>query len=144
MKINLEINNKSKSPIEDSFFVSVAEKTLKDLKFEKDISISLALVSPEEMRELNSQYRSHDEVTDVLSFPEYKNISKISEAVDKIPFLGEIILCYDDIRGYSEKEKIKLEKELAKVFSHGILHLLGYSHGTEMFNIQEKVSENFK
>ena len=171
MSINLEINNATQSPVADEFFQSVAEETLHEVVFGhpmsndhngqrtlnvsflngKNISVSLALVAPEEIRKINKEYRGHDEVTDVLSFAEYKNIQEVKDmVVDKPPkgesgdiFLGELILCYDYIKEYADQKGIKLEKELANVVSHGILHLLGFEHGEEMFEIQNKVSIKF-
>jgi probable rRNA maturation factor len=89
-------------------------------------------------------------VTDALSFAEYKNIEEIKRAVDnplgdgQEIFLGELILCYDDIREYADSEGMKLEKELANVVSHGILHLLGFEHSEEMFALQEKIKNKFQ
>lgn len=147
MTINLEINNITQSPVEDAFFVSVVEKTLAEVQFgEKNISISLALVSPEEIHKLNKDRRQVDSATDVLSFAEYKNIEEIKKAVDNPQgeevFLGELILCYDDIKEYAQKENIALNKELANVVSHGVLHLLGFEHGDAMFGIQNKVKNS--
>jgi probable rRNA maturation factor len=146
MKINLEINNATQSPVEDSFLVAVAERTFQELKFDffdgKEIIISVALVSAEEIQKLNKEYRKYDSVTDILSFPEYENLAKIKDTVDKELFLGELILCYNDIEEYAQKENIELQKELANVVSHGILHLLGFVHGEEMFALQEKVTKN--
>ena len=143
MKINIEVNNKTQSPVEDDFFVEVAKKTIEatghDFLQDKEISISVALVSEEEMQELNKKYRQKDSVTDILSFFEYENIAEIKAVQEKEVFLGELILCYDDIRKYAETEGLELQKELTNVFSHGVLHLLGYGHGEEMFNIQEKI-----
>jgi rRNA maturation RNase YbeY len=51
-------------------------------------------------------------------------------------FLGEIILCYNNIAEYSKKNKLDLERELRKVIAHGVLHLLGFRHGKKMFEIQ--------
>ena len=150
MEINLEINNTTSSPIGTGFFEMVAERTFAELECgflkDKTLEISLALVAPEEIRKLNKEYRKYDSVTDVLSFPEYENIEKIKkDAVkksdDKI-FLGELILCYDDIKEYANEEKLDLDEELSNVMAHGILHLLGFSHGEEMFAIQNKVKDN--
>jgi probable rRNA maturation factor len=162
MKLNLEINNTTQSPVTDGFLAAVAEKTLAECGFghpmsndhndrrrsdvqveNKNISISLALVSPEEIKKLNKEYRQHDEITDILSFPEYKDLAEIRAVVDKELFLGELILCYDDVKEYAEKEGIKLEQELAKVVSHGVLHLLGFEHGADMFAVQDKVKKVF-
>jgi rRNA maturation RNase YbeY len=150
MKIDLEINNTTQSPVEDAFFAQVAEKTLAEMDWdflqEKELNISVALVAPAEIQELNKQHRQYDSVTDILSFAEYANIEEMKATALKNPgevlFLGELVLCYDDIKGYAEKEGLGLEKELAKVFAHGILHLLGFSHGEEMFALQDAAAGN--
>jgi probable rRNA maturation factor len=150
MKINLEINNVTQSPIEEGFFEAVIEKTFAQLKYDfledAEIGISIALVAKEEIRKLNKEYRKNDSVTDILSFPEYMSLKEIKKAAGKEKsgelFLGELILCYDDIKEYGEKEGLKLEKEIANVITHGILHLVGFEHGEEMFGIQKIVTSN--
>lgn len=149
MKLELEINNTTNSPIENGFFEMMAEKTFAELKYDflkdKKVGISLALVSPDEIKKLNKEYRQQDSVTDILSFPEHASIEEFKKAALENPeeelFLGELILCYNDINEYATKEGLNLEKELAKVFSHGILHLLGFSHGDEMFALQDVVAD---
>ena len=151
MPIRLQVNNTTSSPVGDDFFQKVAERTLAEAGFDfsknnKEIFISLALVAPEEIRRLNKEYRKYDSVTDVLSFAEYKSAAAIKKAVDNSKdiavFLGELILCYTDIREYARKNKIGLQKELANVVSHGVLHLLGMQHGKKMFAIQDRVLHN--
>jgi rRNA maturation RNase YbeY len=150
MKINLEINNTTDSPVADAFFEAAAEKTFEeaDIIFLRNctVSISLALVGPEDIRKMNKEYRKNDSVTDVLSFAEYETLEDIEKAAgaDKNNgiFLGELVLCYNDIKEYVEKEKIELDNELARIFSHGVLHLLGYGHGERMFSLQEAVAES--
>jgi probable rRNA maturation factor len=151
MKVNLEINNTTQSLVSDEFLVSVAEETFRVLNYDffdgKELIISLALVPPEEIKNLNKEYRKFDTVTDVLSFPEYRNIAEVKMAIGEARgnemFLGELILCYDDIREYAQKENIALNKELANVIAHGILHLLGFAHGEEMFAVQDLVKGKF-
>lgn len=146
MSLILEVNNKSKSPIGSKFLSGIVKDALEksELCFlkSKNINVSLAIVDPKEIRKLNRIYRKKDSVTDVLSFSEYKSFDEIKKETNEEIFLGEIILCYNDIKKYSKKEKINFEEELAKVVSHGILHLLGFKHGKEMFGIQEKVAGN--
>ena len=155
MKINLEINNTTESPITDGFFEAVAEKTFTELKYDflnpsadgRKIGISIALVAPAEIRKINKEYRKYDSVTDILSFPEYETAGQIEKVavakLDEELFLGELILCYDDIKEYAQKEELDLEKEFAKVVSHGILHLLGFEHGEKMFAIEQSVADKF-
>jgi probable rRNA maturation factor len=149
MQIDLEINNTTESPVADIFFETVARKTLEksgyDFLQNQKVEISLALVTEKEIKRLNKDYRQHNSVTDVLSFPEYQNGENIKKAVSKNNtgslFLGELILCYDDIWRYANNQGLKIEKELAEVFVHGILHLLGFGHGTKMFLLQQKIAE---
>ena len=49
------------------------------------VEISVTFVTPEEIRELNGQYRGKDAVTDVLSFPQFDDW-------DDLPETGEIAL----------------------------------------------------
>ena len=145
-KIEVEVNNKTKSPVTEDFFVRVAGMTIAQSGFDflqkKNISISVALVSEREMQKLNKQCRQKDSVTDILSFWEYTSIEEIKNVQDEAIFLGELILCYNDIVKYAKKEKIELQTELVNVFSHGVLHLLGFAHGSEMFAIQNKIKNN--
>lgn len=147
MNLNLEINNLTKSPVGDGFFAIVAEKTFNEIGFDflknKNINVSVALVTSDEIRKINNEYRKYDNVTDILSFPEHETERELRKQVENKKeddvFLGELILCYNDIKEYADKENLEPEKELAKVFSHGILHLLGFSHGKKMFALQDKV-----
>lgn len=143
MKLNLEINNLTKSPIKKELFKVVAKKTLENSGYDflkkKNISVSLAIVSKVEIKKLNKTYRKKNEPTDVLSFAEYKSIEKIKAVKEKKLFLGELILCYDDIKEFARKNGLNLKKETGTVVSHGILHLLGFRHGEKMFGIQDEV-----
>lgn len=165
MRIILEFNNQTKAPVKKAFFNAVVKKTLEEADFficssrhsmscnhnsrktlnvNKRISVSVALVDEAEIKRLNRIYRRKNEVTDVLSFAEHKNAKALESAVDNPAmaglFLGELVLCYNDIRQYAEKNKTKLDRELASVVSHGVLHLLGFRHGKKMFQIQNKIT----
>lgn len=144
--IEIDFNNISKSPIKKSFLEKIVLKTIARsgvLEFEeKKISLSFACVSKEEMKNLNKNYRKKNMPTDVLSFAEFKNQKEIRKYFSKkreLAFLGEIILCYNDIADYCRKNKLDIKKETAKVISHGILHLLGFRHGKKMFKIQDGI-----
>jgi probable rRNA maturation factor len=143
MKVIVEINNKSGERIKKSFFSNVIKKTLELSEFDflakKEISVSVALVDEKEIKEINRIYRHKNQATDILSFAEYKNLAAIQEDKHRDIFLGELILCYNNIDVYAKKRGIKTEEEIVNVFSHGVLHLLGMRHGKKMFNIQKKV-----
>jgi probable rRNA maturation factor len=142
MKLNLEINNQSHSPVKKAFFDVVAKAAFSNkalgIPSVRIFNLSLALVSRREIKKLNRIWRKKNAVTDVLSFAEFKSLKEIKASREKEVFLGEIILCYDDIKAYAEKNNLETKAELAKVFLHGILHLLGFRHGQTMFIFQDK------
>jgi len=143
-KISIEINNLAGLAFENKFFVEVAKNTFDfgeaDYLDGKRVSISVAFVSEDEIRKLNNEYRGKNSATDVLSFSEYANISNLCNNKSKDVFLGEIVICPDYIKKSAEVQKVSFEFELAYIFSHGILHLLGFEHGEKMFSIQEKIA----
>ena len=87
----------------------------KKFKIKKEISI--ALLSPLEIKKLNKIYRQKNKVTDVLSFN-----------LDDEKILGEIVICLEQAKKQAKEKKISLQAELKLLVVHGTLHLLGYDH----------------
>ncbi len=144
MKLKLEINNLVKSPVKKALIKNAVIKTLEksgyDNLLEKNIFISLALVGEEEMKKINKKYRKKNRATDVLSFCEYEDAKQLKNNTDPKLFLGELVLCYDYINRECTDKK-DLQKELARIVAHGVLHLLCFKHGKKMFDIQDAVAE---
>ena len=98
-----------------------------------DKELGVVFVEHQDMLALNTTYRGKHYATDVLSF-----------AMDG-GVLGEIVLCPDVIVKQAEEHDLHQAEELAYLFLHGILHLLGFDHeqdtqrAAEMFHIQDKV-----
>ena len=145
MKLSLEFNNLSDCPIRKEFFLKTLRETMEksgsDFLTGKNISMSLALVGKAEIKKLNRIYRKINSATDVLSFAEYKNKKELARAGDKEIFLGELVLCYNQIEEYAKKDEEDLKVALSETVSHGMLHLLGLRHGKTMFDIQAKVAK---
>jgi probable rRNA maturation factor len=146
MKIIAEINNKSKSKVSRAFVLKIINNTLKEAKIkslnDKDISLSIAFISETEIEKINKAYRKVNSATDILSFSEYGNAKKLAEEKEKKIFLGELVLCYNDICDWAGKNRLNCKAELARALAHGTLHLLGFKHGKKMFDIQNYISEN--
>jgi len=143
MKLILEINNPAICHFDEKKLKLTVEETIKksglENCFKKEVLISLGLVSEEEIRKINQEYRKKDAATDVLSFANYEKREDLVNFGKEDIFLGEILLCFDDIDKYCQKEGIDFEREICKVLSHGVLHLLGFEHGEEMFGIQNSI-----
>ncbi|MDD6880644.1 MAG: rRNA maturation RNase YbeY [Firmicutes bacterium] len=88
--------------------------------------ISLTLLSLEEIRELNRDYRDVDRETDVLSFPQYECVEDMPEEGELC--LGDVVICLDKVKSQAEEFGHSFEREFVYLFVHSLLHLLGYDH----------------
>lgn len=131
----------------------VAETALKYLGQPSGrLEMSLSVVSPEEIKRLNSQFRSIDSVTDVLSFPATDVCRKIivpENFGDTNPEtgrlnIGDVIICRERAERQAAEYGHGLKREMCFLTLHGLLHLLGYDHMNEtdekqMFGLQKEI-----
>jgi probable rRNA maturation factor len=107
------------------------------------VTISVAIVSKDEIRRVNRKFRGKDVDTDVISVGDYSDDHRISDVRDAEVFLGEVILCYNYIADNAKENGIDVDREFFSVYIHGILHLMGFRHGDVMFSLQDRLSEKF-
>ena len=112
----IRIKNLTKFRFDSKRFSTVAKKVLSG-ENKGRYTVSVALVNGLEMKKLNNKFRKKNKPTDVLSF-----------AMEDGKVLGEVIICPSVVKINAEKNGIKYQQELMKVFVHGILHILGYDH----------------
>jgi len=145
MKVELSISRKAECELPKRFFTDVAGESLR-LSFLSDtdatVGIGVALLSGDEIRALNRTYREKDRSTDVLSFPGFPKRADIVARGGHVE-IGDLVLDPSYIRLAAKEDGISFETEMAFIFSHGILHLLGYRHGRKMFSIQEAVASTY-
>ena len=99
--------------------------------------IELIITSNQEMQEINNQQRAIDKPTDVLSFP--------YEEMPMSP-LGSIVISATFAEEKAKELKHKNSDEMALLFIHGLLHLLGYDHEVddgEMRDEEERLIKKF-
>lgn len=84
--------------------------------------ITIRIVSADESRALNSQYRRIDKPTNVLSFP-----SDLPPEL-QIPLLGDLVVCASVVAREALEQQKSLSAHWAHMVVHGTLHLLGYDH----------------
>lgn len=119
-------------------------------KIKNDIEVSLTIVSNEEIKKLNKQYRNIDEPTDVLSFEMYDPYVELDDEFKQIPIpIGDIIISIDKVEEQAKRYNHSFERELAFLTVHGFLHLLGYTHDDVeeekiMFIRQEQILKEFQ
>ena len=80
---------------------------------------------------MNREYRGVDRPTDVLSFPMFDSTEEMEEMQrltgGDVP-LGDVVICMDKIREQAEEFGHSEERETVYLFTHSVLHLLGYDH----------------
>ena len=102
-------------------------KILEIEQIENDGEISLLIVDSEEIKSINKEFRGKDEVTDVLSFPQYE---KLFKEVDKTEYLviGDIVICAKRAMQQAVEYNHGIEREFAYLVVHGMYHLIGLDH----------------
>jgi probable rRNA maturation factor len=87
-----------------------------------DAEISLAFVDNPTIQQLNRRYLSHDEPTDVLSFP-------LSDAGAR-RLAGELVIGAEVALAQAQERGHDVQAELALYVIHGTLHLCGFDDKT--------------
>lgn len=123
-------------------FTAIIEQALKTLDIEDDVEVSCVLVDDERIHEINREYRHIDRSTDVISFAMEDNDQFYVEGMPRT--LGDIFISVDHAKKQAEEYGHSLRREMCFLFTHGILHLLGYDHMTdeqekEMFGLQDEI-----
>ena len=123
-------------------FTAIIEQALKTLHIGDDVEVSCVLVDDERIHEINREYRHIDRSTDVISFAMEDNDQFYVEGMPRT--LGDIFISVDHAKKQAEEYGHSLRREMCFLFTHGILHLLGYDHMTdeqekEMFGLQDKI-----
>ncbi len=95
-------------------------------------NFSFNIVSPEEIKALNKDYRDIDDATDVLTFRLDDDDSfPIFEEEEKE--IGDIFICIEKAKENAERFSVSLQEELLRLSIHGVMHLLGEDHATNDF-----------
>lgn len=110
-----------------------AELAVKEEGLDPDVvSVSVTFVGPEEIQELNRDYRGKDAVTDVLSFPQYDDIEEAAEDLeDQELCIGDVVICTERALEQAADFGHSPQRELVYLLVHSVFHLLGYDHEEE-------------
>lgn len=99
------------------------DKIIEDIRnvvydhFKTEKALTLILVNLEEIHQINLNYRHVDRPTDVISFEEFEE-----------DYLGEIFVCIEKVYEQAKLYEHSVEREMAFLLVHGLLHLHGYDH----------------
>ena len=114
-----------------SLFQKIAKSAEKILELPEDYELSVTFVRSQTIHKINRDYRNVDRPTDVISFA-------IRDDEDDI-FIN-INYCKKQAKEYGHS----YDREMGFLFTHGMLHCLGYDHMCEedekvMFALQDQI-----
>ena len=151
---SIEIINKVKGFEVKEFrkdFKSIVKEAKKILDIDNNLAFSVTLCKSEYIAKLNKEYRNIDKETDVLSFA-IEDDSDEDDLLDMLDFvgareIGDIIINLDRVESQANEYGHSQRREMCFLFTHGLLHLLGYDHMNkedekEMFKYQEEILKN--
>ena len=126
-------------------FKEIADFTYELLELKEKYELSVSIIDDETIHTYNKQYRGIDRPTDVLSFAFQDDEDMILDS--KLPTeLGDILISYETMLRQADEYGHSIEREMCFLFTHGLLHLLGYDHmekddEKEMFALQNEILE---
>jgi len=111
-----------------------------------NFNISANIVSDAVIKKLNQVWRQEDKTTDVLSFP-YNEDKSLTSADQS--YIGEVVISWNQAKRQAVEHKHSLRSEIAILYIHGVLHILGYDHyhkveRQKMYSLQAKIFEYWK
>ncbi|MCR5450015.1 MAG: rRNA maturation RNase YbeY [Solobacterium sp.] len=124
-------------------FHEIAASAEQVLELNDTCIISVTFVRSAAIHRINRDYRGIDRPTDVISFA-VRDDTDGFEDVEEETDLGDIFININyakrQAREYGHSEK----REICFLFTHGLLHCLGYDHMTEkdekeMFALQDRI-----
>jgi probable rRNA maturation factor len=95
-----------------------------------EYTIALHLVGSATIQKLNRAHRSRDSETDVLSFPLRDGSDFVTPPGEPVN-LGDVVVSYPRAVEQATEYGHSVERELAYLVAHGVLHVLGYDHEDE-------------
>ncbi len=110
-------------------------------KFKGSAEISVTIVDDPAIHTLNLQHRNIDRSTDVLSFP--LGVDGVYDLNNDTgaQMLGDIVISIETAVRQADLYGHSLDREIAFLTVHSMLHLLGYDHepgGMELVKMREK------
>ena len=110
-------------------------------QFKGPAEISVTIVDDEQIHELNLKHRNIDASTDVLSFPLGENGVYDVNPETGAQLLGDIVISIEHAVKQAKVYGHSLDREIAFLTVHSMLHLLGYDHeagGLELVHMRER------
>ena len=144
MEIDFALVNEVEGFDEDyqQIYLEIIKETVNQLEIDEDLELSCILVDDQKIHEINKEYRNIDRSTDVISFALEDNEQYYVSGMPRS--LGDIFISIDHAKMQAEEYGHSFYREMCFLFTHGLLHLLGFDHMNEedekvMFSRQKEI-----
>jgi len=119
-------------PLSKALVKRLADCMLRQLNLGQS-ELSILLTDDPHIRIINREHRAKDKPTDVLSFPQLEFV-RPGKPKGQAPLsvLGDIVISLDTAERQAQSRRRPLAEEVRFLLAHGLLHLLGYDHGTPL------------
>ena len=144
MEINVLIEGGFEGCPAVSWLRGVAGQVLKAQGVSSSAELGLVIASQERVQELNKSYLGRDEPTDVLAFsmlPAGGDLPPFIPPPDGVLHLGEVVISFPQAVIQAEERGHSVEREVAILIIHGVLHLLGYEDEKPELKLQMAARE---
>jgi probable rRNA maturation factor len=157
--MSIEVLNESGTEVDERALVEVARHVLERMGVSPLAELAISLKDVVDMERLHVHYMDEPGPTDVLAFPmdelDLRGSRGVSQGAlpeddeeDMPTVLGDVVLCPEVAERQAREAGHGTLDELRLLTTHGILHLLGFDHGTpeehaEMFGLQAELLTAF-
>ena len=128
-KVNFEKIDKIK--ISKTKLKKLVGLILKDEKLEFD-EINVIFVNDKQIERINRKFLNHNYPTDVIAF----------DLSDEFGKVAEIYISFETAKRQAKEYGVSFENEIARLVSHGLLHLAGYNDATRKEKEKMREVEN--
>lgn len=126
----------------EELFQKISKSAEKILKLPTDYELSVTFVRSQMIHKINRDYRGIDRPTDVISFAIRDDEDDFIPEEEKD--LGDIFININYCKKQAKEYGHSYDREMGFLFTHGMLHCLGYDHMKEedekvMFALQDQI-----
>jgi len=139
MRIDITVDKEFKKAVSVPWLRDITRRILIAQCAEAASEAGIYITSQDRIKDLNRIYRGKDCPTDVLSFSFYVK-EAAADATTHPDFppvpgggisLGEVVISLPQAEAQAAEYGHSLNKELARLLIHGLMHLLGFDHEVE-------------
>lgn len=141
--MEITIYNRTNEDVQgyQALFEKIGAAAEKQLHLSQTCEISVTFVRSAAIHKINRDYRGIDRPTDVISFAINDSPDLIDDGEKD---LGDLFININYARRQAKEYGHSLKREVCFLFTHGLLHCLGYDHmkpedEKAMFALQEKI-----